>query len=299
MSDSPLNHKQARLNPMNFLIFGYGYLGRRVADAWLSRGDSVSAVTRRTANAQILNTAGITPVIADVCDADSLQNLPTADVVLQAVGFDRQSGRTQHEVSVDGMRNVLSAVRDRCRCFIQISSTSVYGQTEGEWVDEQSPTEPTQQGGQANLIAESLVHQQFPAGGGVRAHTLRLAGIYGPGRLLSRIESLQAGTSLIGRGDAWLNLIHVDDAVTAVLACAERGTAAVYNVVDDRPVLRQDYFGNLARLVSAPPPTFDDSQPGRRGSGGLNKRCSNHKLRDELGWQPKYESIESGLPASI
>lgn len=256
-------------------------------------------MTRSPANAEILRSAGIAPIIADVCDAQSLRHVPVADIVLHAVGFDRQSGRTQQDVTVDGMRYVLSAVRDRCRCFIQISSTSVYGQSDGEWIDEQSVTEPTQSGGQANLTAETLVHQQFPSGGSVRAHTLRLAGIYGPGRLLSRIESLQSGTPLSGRGDAWLNLIHVDDAVTAVLACADRATGSVYNVVDDRPVLREDYFGYLARLVGAPPPTFDDSQPSRRGSGGLNKRCSNRKIRDELAWQPAYASIETGLPASV
>jgi len=284
---------------MNCLIFGCGYLGRRIGDAWLNRGDTVYAVTRHAANAEFFQQAGIKPVVGDVCDAQTLRNLPTVDVVLQAVGFDRQSGKTQQEVTVEGMSHVLSAVRDRCRCFIQISSTSVYGQSDGEWIDEQSPTQPTQTGGQANLAAESLVHQQFLSGGMVRAHTLRLAGIYGPGRLLSRIETLQSGTPLTGRGDAWLNLIHVDDAVTAIMACAERGTSSVYNVIDNQPVLRQDYFGTLARLVGAPPPTFDDSQPSRRGSGGLNKRCSNRKLCAELGWHPNFGSIDAGLAASI
>ena len=178
--------------------------------------------------------------------------------------------------------------------------TYSYGQATGEWVDEDSECDPTQEGGKLNLTAEKILQDFVCASKDTSANILRLAGLYGPGRLLSRIDSLKAGTAISGRGDAWLNLIHVDDAVSAVLACTKPLVpGATFNVVDNQPILRSEYFGLLAQLVQAAQPTFNPDDPGRRGSGGLNKRCSNRKLRDKLAWNPVYPTIATGLPASI
>jgi nucleoside-diphosphate-sugar epimerase len=285
---------------MRALIFGCGYLGRRVADVWVASGYEVFAVTRSPAKADVLRQGRIRPIIADVCEPASLLDLPAVDVVLHAIGFDRNSGKTQEEVTCGGVRNILAAVRQKCARFIQISSTSVYGQSDGEWVDETSACEPSQPGGQLNLAAEQLVLQHFASGNTSVAMILRLAGIYGPGRLLSRIDALRASAPIAGRGDSWLNLIHVDDAVTAILACVSRGdTGAAYNVVDDQPIERREYFEMLARLIGAPAPIFDPDTDRARGSGGRNKRCSNRRLRQCLGWIPKYPSIAVGLPQAV
>lgn len=273
------------------LILGCGYLGRRVAAAWQAAGENVYAVTRSATRAEEFRQAGWTPIIADICDPASLAQLPDADTVLYAIGYDRSSGRSQREVAVDGLRNVLPELR--CRRFAFISSSSVYGQSAGEWVDESSPTIPTQPGGECCLAAEQLVRETLP-----KANVLRLSGIYGPQRLLSKVETLQAGEPLTGRADAWLNLIHVDDAVRAILAVDARGTIGeTYLVSDDEPVRRGDYYAHLAALINAPPPTFDDSQPAKRGSGGLNKRCRNRKLRDNVGVKLQYPSYRAGLDA--
>ncbi len=285
---------------MRILIFGCGYLGRRVAAEWIQAGHTIFAATRSSQNAETLLQLEIHPLIGDVCDPATLANLPEVDVVLHAIGFDRNSGRSHEEVTCGGTRNILEAVNDRCRRFIQISSTSVYGQSAGEWVDENSVCEPVQVGGQMAVVAEWLVRDSFPETSGIHATILRLAGIYGPGRLLSRIESLRAGTPILGRGDSWLNLIHVDDAVRAIVKCATiQAAGTTYNVVDDRPIERREYFSRLAQLIGAPEPTFDANQPAARGAGGLNKRCSNYKLREAVGWTPTFTSIDSGLPASI
>src|SRR5690606_29190096 len=141
--------------------------------------------------------------------------------------FDRTSGHSQRDVYVDGLRHVLNAMAGRCERFVYISSTSVYGQTQGEWVDESSPCRPDRPNGQACLEAENLVWEFFPAGMDPEqsgAVVLRLAGIYGPGRLLRRVEQLRSGDPIGGNPEAWLNLIHVDDAATAVLACEQRFT---------------------------------------------------------------------------
>ena len=290
---------------MSKLVIGCGYLGRRVAAAWLLAGQEVAALTRSTANAEELSQIGIWPVVGDICEPTTLAELPAAETVLFAVGFDRTSGRSQHEVYVDGLRNVLNQVASRCERFLYISSSSVYGQSAGEWVDETSSCEPAQPGGQCCLAAEVLVREFFPSSNQTAvtmrfANVLRLSGIYGPSRLLSRIESLRAGEPLSGQGEAWLNLIHVDDAVAAVLACEQRGQPSeTYLITDDQPIRREEYYSQLARLVAAPPPVFANDQPAKRGSGGLNKRCSNRKARAELGLALAYPTIIAGLPHAL
>ncbi|MEI8018535.1 MAG: SDR family oxidoreductase [Schlesneria sp.] len=285
---------------MRFLIFGCGYLGRRVAAAWVDAGHDVIAVTRNQKNAESFRQSGIQPIVADICDLDSLAILPEVDLTLHAVGFDRTSGRSQEEVTCGGLKNVLSRLKGRCSRFIYVSSTSVFGQSAGEWVDESSECKPTQPGGQNCLEAERLVWEYFPNTEAPNANVLRLAGIYGPKRLLSRIDSIKAGLSVAGRSNSWLNLIHVDDAASAVIACEKHWAPfETYIVVDDRPVLREEYYNLLAGLAGGPVPVFNPEDATARGSGGLNKRCSNKKLREKLRWAPAFPSIEAGLPASI
>ena len=293
---------------MQKLIIGCGYLGRRVARAWMAEGHSVSAVTRSDTRAAEMFREGIQPMVGDICELSSLAGLPAADTVLFAVGYDRTSGHSQQAVSVDGLRNVLQIIASRTGRLISISSSSVYGQSAGEWVDESSPCDPVQPGGECCLAAERLVHSFFDTpsdsqsepGQDSRANVLRLSGIYGPGRLLSRVESLRAGEPLAGRGDAWLNLIHVDDAVLAVLACEANGQPGqTYLVSDNQPIRRAEYYGLLAELSGAPPPRFNPESAPARGSGGINKRCLNGRMREELRVVLTYPTINEGLPQSL
>ncbi|MBT4865889.1 MAG: NAD(P)H-binding protein, partial [Planctomycetaceae bacterium] len=149
---------------MRKLIVGCGYLGRRVAAAWLSEGHKVSALTRSERHAEELQSAGITPFIGDVTKPPTLSELPSADTLLFAVGFDRTAGLSQRTVYVDGLTNVLQEVGSRIGRLIYISSTSVYGQQTGEWIDEDSPTRPATPGGQVCLDAEQVVQRFFPTG---------------------------------------------------------------------------------------------------------------------------------------
>jgi nucleoside-diphosphate-sugar epimerase len=230
----------------------------------------------------------------------TLQNLPEIETVLYAVGFDRTSGLSQREVYVTGLRNALEALAHRVRHWIYISSTSVYGQQNGEWIDETSPTEPTRENGQVCREAELLIEEYFPATDeNRRSNILRLAGIYGPGRLLRRLTDLKAGLPITGDPEGWLNLIHVDDAAETVLACEERGErGAVYLISDDQPVRRRDYYALLAELAGVPLPAFErDVSP--RHAEGLGKRCSNRKIHRDLGLELRYPSIRQGLPHAL
>jgi len=230
------------------LIIGCGYLGRRIAQRWIAQGDAVFALTRSTDRAREFRESGIEPIVGDVTDPASLATLPEVDALIFAVGLDRGSGRSQREVYVGGLGNVLDRVACGVPRFIYISSTSVYGQNAGEWVDESSDCRPESENGKVGLDAEQLLRSRIP-----EANILRPAGIYGPGRLVARIAAIRAGLTLAGNPDAWLNLIHVDDAVTAILACERRGApGATYLVCDDEPVRRMEYYQLLAWLIGAP-----------------------------------------------
>ena len=284
---------------MNRLIIGCGYLGRRVASHWLEAGDTVHALTRSSENARQLLRLGVIPVIGDVTSPESLAQLPACDTVLHAVGFDRNAGPSKREVYVDGLQNVLDRTAGRRGRFLHVSSTSVYGQQSGEVVDEESACEPAHEGGQICADAEQAVLQQLAGSTDSDTTVLRLAGIYGPNRLLSRIQAIRSGLSLPGPADAWLNLIHVDDAVQAVLAAGNADVLrTVYLVSDSQPVRRGDYYTRLAELLDANPPQFDDAAVARH-TRGLGKRCNNTRLREELCVTLQYPSIDEGLPHAI
>jgi nucleoside-diphosphate-sugar epimerase len=292
---------------MKALVFGCGYLGRRVAARWMAQGHEVAALTRSPGKAEELRAAGIGAVLGDVTDRGSLEGLPAADVVLYSVGYDRAAGRDRRRVVVEGLRNALDALAGTTEWLVFVSTTSVYGQSSGEWIDEESATEPVTESGRLALEAEHLLNRQS-ATRDPQSVILRFSGLYGPGRLLRRIEQFRAGEPIAGDGEAWLNLIHVDDAATAVLLAAERllnqsrdgrgaTPAETFLVSDDLPMRRREYYGRLAELTGSPPPVFDPSAEGR--SAGLGKRCRNERVKRELGLTLAYPTFEDGLIGTL
>lgn len=275
------------------LIIGCGYLGERVASHWIQNGKEVFALTRSESSAEQLTREGIHPLVGDVTDSKSLGKWPAVDTVLFAVGYDRTATVSKRTVYVDGLANVVKSFVDTPKRFIYVSSTSVYGQSNGEWIDEDSETNPETEGGKICLEAEQVLMSQIPT-----ANVLRLSGIYGPNRLLSRVESLRAKTPLPGDPKAWLNLIHVDDAVRAVLACESSGLSGrCYLVSDNRPIQRREYYSLLASAVNAPPPTFDGSRA--RHSSGLGKRCRNDRIKNELSFEFQFPTLDEGIPHAV
>jgi nucleoside-diphosphate-sugar epimerase len=280
---------------MRALVIGCGYLGRRVAANWRSQGWHVSALTRTSQNAAELTALGIASIVGDVLLPETLRALPTADVVLYAVSYDRQATASKRDVSIRGLANVLERLAPSLRRLLYISSTSVYGQDAGEWVDEMSPTNPAGEDGQIVLVAENVVRQMCPEG---VATVLRFSGIYGPGRLLRRIDAVKRGEPIAANPDGFLNLIHVDDGAAIVSRLAERDARQpTWLITDDRPVLRREYYSLLARLVGAGEPSFQFT-PTAVGRG-LNKRCSNARVKAELGDVLQFPTIESGLPQAL
>ena len=175
-----------------------------------------------------------------------------------------------------------------------ISSTGVYGQSAGEWVDESSICQPERAGGLACLAAEQELEKQRAE---LDSCILRLAGIYGPGRLPRR-DALLAGEPIKAPADGWLNLIHVEDAVRVVLAAATAGQLPDRLLVSDgTPLRRQQYFAELCRQLDAPDPCFDEQQQSEtdRARASSSKRVSNRQLLDLLGEVIVFDSFAGGL----
>jgi nucleoside-diphosphate-sugar epimerase len=280
---------------MRNLIVGCGYLGVRVATLWRQQGYHVLGTTRQNPAPDAFARLGIEPVLCDVLDPTSLKKLPAADTVLYAVGLDRSSGQTMRQVYVEGLRNVLEHLPPPGR-FLYVSSSSVYGQTQGEWVDEDSVTQPEEESGKIVLEAEQVLRGKMP-----QAIILRFAGIYGPGRLL-RQSTLQKGEPIVGDADKWLNLIHVEDGARAIQKVQELGhPGLVVNICDGQPVRRRDFYNELARLLKAPPPFFVPPVPGtptpphEKG----NRRIRNDRLVEKFGFTFLHPSYREGLAQGL
>ncbi|WP_182866238.1 NAD-dependent epimerase/dehydratase family protein [Rhodopirellula sp. JC639] len=281
------------------LVVGAGYLGQLVAKLSVATaaGSSakVYATTRHQNRFTELADNGFHPIRFDWTDQGTFPNLPLQHVsaaprVLVAVSYDRNSPRDRYQSQVGGLRNLLRVLPADARlCYI--STTGVYHQSDGRWVDETSPTHPTRLGGRVHLQAEALLHALRPVAPWA---VLRLAGIYGPGRV-PRVADVIAGRPIASPETGFLNLIHVHDAARAVLAAWETmaTTAAspvvsmqsrLYAVSDDVPVVRGDFYREIARRCGAPAPRFvapPADAPDRMRSDS-NKRVWNRKLRREL-----------------
>lgn len=290
---------------MSKLIFGCGYLGERVARRWIDQGDTVMAVTRTAERSLALAAKGLFTIGADVTKPEPLNffgKLPREfreiDMVLFAVGYDGSAGNSIEDVYAGGVKNVLDALPSDVGRFVYISTTGVYGDAGGDWVDEETPPDPQRDGGRASLLAEQALAESPFASRGI---TLRLAGIYGPGRI-PYLQQLRAGEPIPAVSSGHLNLIHVDDAAAVVVAAAERNRRrSLYCVSDGHPVQRGDYYREVARRIGAPPTTFvpPDPQSPRAARAAADRRVTNARMLAELGVRLAFPDYRAGLAAIL
>lgn len=250
------------------LLAGCGDLGLRVAQRLLARGDEVWALRRSPREP----TDGLRWLRGDLTDSASLAQLPHG--FTQLVFSPTPSARDEaayRAVFIDGLANLIRAIDTRAlRRVLFVSSSAVYGEHGEAWVDESTPPAPPGFNGRVLLEAEQWLGDQ-----GLPAVSLRLAGIYGPGRtqLLERLRTGQARVPRVVKH--WSNRIHVDDAAAAVahlLSLPE--VAPVYVGVDDTPLPMDVLYDALADLLGVAPPAEGDA-PAGIGS----KRLSNARLR--------------------
>jgi nucleoside-diphosphate-sugar epimerase len=284
------------------LIIGCGYLGGRVGGMLKRAGERVLGTVRSEARAAQIASLGIEPIIADVLSPGSLRGLPTADRVFYCVGFDRAAGASMRAVYADGLTNVLNNLPPGETRVVYASSTGVYGQTEGEWVDEATPPAPRTESGRLCLEAEGRLVDWAKRGGRQEvAVRLRFAGLYGPSRVVRR-RLIEEGEPIPGDPEKLLNLVHVDDAASlAVAALSVAAPHPVYVVSDDRPVTRLEYYSLVASLLGAPTPAFVAAESGSvdEGRDATSKRVMNRRMKESLGVALAYPDITTGLPAAL
>lgn len=278
------------------LIVGCGYTGLRAARFWLQAGYSVAAITRSAARAAELQQQGLQTIVADLATDTPVPQLPAASLVVWSAGFDRSSGCTRRQLWINGLEKLLGNLPD-CplpRRLILTSTTGVYGDAGGSTVDEGTPPQPVQEGGIVCLEAEQLL-QSWCRQHHHAAVILRLAGIYGPHRLLRRLQDLNEQRPIPACPDEWLNLIHVDDIVTALNHCAfSDDPPPVMNVAAAETATRQTYYQTLAELAGTPAPVFQPTaDAATRGSSGNRRVISTVRPARNLKFQ--YENCRSGL----
>lgn len=280
------------------LIAGCGYVGRRAAETWVRGGHEVHAITRTEEKAEELAAAGIQPVLLDLSHPVLDRPLPPADTVLWAVGYDRSGGVSREQIWVKGLLWLLANLETAPQRFIYVSSTSVYGSGDGGIVDEYSPVLPVTEGGMTCVQAEQLLlhecRQKYPS---TAVHILRFAGIYGPDRLLRRIEHLRDNMPLPGNPDHPLNLIHVDDAVRLIDRIVQAGDfPEIMNVVNTDTLSRREYYEKLASLVAAPLPRFEsDPASGTRGGNRQVVTGFDARVRDLY----RFNDVRQGLEDAV
>ena len=272
-------------------VFGCGYLGIRVAKQLVSENWKVFALTRSSRRANELAAEGVLPIVGDWTDSRVVGLIPRVEKVLVAVGYERGSQASRERVYVDGLRTMLPSI-SLSSDLVYVSSTGVFHQSDGGWVDESSPCRPGRDGGRAHLDAEQLLfsHRRGKAIG--RTVVLRMAGLYGPGRV-PRVDSIRRGEPIAAIADSFLNLIHIDDAASCVLAAWNHpDPQSCYLVADGCPVLRGEYFSEIARICRAPVVRYS-GQVGERSD--TNKRIWNRRMRRDLLSRLKFPSYREGL----
>lgn len=283
------------------LIVGCGYVGQRLARQLIADGHAVTGLVRSAASEAALKAAGIQ---AQVLDLD--QALPES--AIQASEHELYYFAPPPPPEGEGdprIGRVLDQLQpgNLPKRIVYISTSGVYGDSGGDWIDESFPLNPGTPRGRRRLAAERALRAWSDATG-VPVVILRVPGIYGPGKLpLARIRK---GLPVLREEDSpFTNRIHVDDLVAAARAAMERGgPGQAYNVSDGHPSNMADYFKRIADRAGLPrPPTVTREEAGDKLSAGMqsfmneSKRLDNRRLREELGVGLKYPDLDAGLEA--
>lgn len=284
------------------LILGCGYRGRRLAKRLIEKKFAVRALTRTPEHAAELEALGIEPRLGDITDPNTLRGIGDGVSCAYSLMGSMQGGdEALRKLHVEGTRNVLAALRNsKLKRFVYESSTAVYGQMDGDWLDESAPRTPTSNMGKLRVEAENLyLHAHAEAGFPVVI--LRPSSIYRPEGVINK--KIKEGTyTLASDPDKLMNHIYIEDFVDILhLAMTKGRTGEAYNVSDDGPKRSIDYMNTIAELMKAPPPKVE-WETRADGCADLirqsNKKVSNAKLKKEFGITLRFPTFREGLRES-
>lgn len=292
------------------LIIGCGYLGRRVAARLIERDVMVHGSTRQIAKSTELSALGVRPLFLDITQKLTLTVLrpvlargPVDVFFLVPPGRGGRHDPSPREVIVDGLRNLIGALSSATiQRAVLSSSTAVYGQTDGVTIDADTPAQPADDRAKTIVESERIWLENWP-----QARVVRLAGLYGPGRIVG-LDSLRQNAPIVGNPTALLNLIHVQDAADLLVTVAGSSQAACIELGSDgHPIPRLDYYRHLAQTIGVAEPTVL-SDVEAAAQLGLNlerlrrsssKACSITPTQTRTGWSPKFSDYRAGLADAL
>ena len=289
------------LPPSDVLIIGCGDVGRRLATVYRAEGREVTGLVRSAESAAALSAAGVQAIRCEL-DGDDLPSLPSRHAALFYFAPPVDVGKDDVRIERLLAHLELTGLPQR---FIYMSTTGVYGDCAGRWIDEGAALNPSTQRAQRRIAAEGAV-RKWCGEKGIPWVILRVPAIYGPGRLL--IERLKSGQPTIRPEQcSYTNRIHVDDLVAVChKAMAQAPQDSIYNVSDGDPTTITDYLFKLAELTGLPkPPLISMQEAEKTLSPSLmsflreSKRIHNLKMLEELGVKLRYPDLLSGLKASL
>lgn len=275
--------------PMSTLLsLGHGYSARALARRLIPQGWRIIGTTRSAAKAEALRAEGVEPLL---WPGDLGPALAEATHILASAAPDAAGDPF--------LRAAPELAKAKAGWVGYLSTTGVYGDHKGGWVDEKTPLTPISDRGRQRVLAEGQwLATRLPV------HIFRLAGIYGPGR--GPFEKVRDGTARrIIKPGQFFSRIHVDD-IAQVLEASIRhpNPGAAYNVCDDNPAPPEDVLSHAARLLGLPDPPavpFEQAEmtPMARSFYGESKRTRNDRIKDELGVNLLYPDYPAGLAALL
>jgi nucleoside-diphosphate-sugar epimerase len=295
-----------------FVAGATGVLGRRVVRLLVTAGHDVSALARSDESATLLRRLGATPVRAQLFDPDALRgavaghevvcNLathipPTSKMALPRAWAENDRIRTE------GSKNLVEAVlAGGTPRYVQESIALVYRDGQDRWLDESSPIDAVANLGSATTAEANAARV---TGAGATGVVLRFATFYGPdsGSTLDMIRLARRRIALGAGPDRYMSSITTDDAAAAVVASLG-APAGLYNVGDDEPVTRREFFASLAGALGVRPPFIAPAALARLGgprAAGIlrSQRVSNGAFVEATGWRPASPSVREGWPVVV
>lgn len=280
----------------HMLFFGFGYCAAALAPLLAARGWQLSASCRDDEKTTHLQAQNITPVHLGAGKFSEPRSAVT-HILLSAAPT--ESG----DPALPYIKSLLDAQAEAPQWAGYLSTTGVYGDHGGAWIDEDTPPGPVGVRGQRRVDAEAA-WGQLAAAQNIPMHYFRLAGIYGPGR--NQLRSVQNGTARrIDKPGQVFSRIHVDDIAQILLASIDRPQAGrAYSVCDDEPAPPQEVVAFAAALLGVTPPPLTpfaeaELSPMARSFYGDNKRIRNERLKLELGVSLRYPTYREGLAALL
>jgi nucleoside-diphosphate-sugar epimerase len=281
-------------------IVGCGYVGIELGAALTDAGHDVVGVRRSTAGLDAIEAAGFEAVRADATDVESLSAVPDVDWVVYAASASGRGVDAARTAYVEGLRTVAETFGARASPpdrLVYTSSTGIYGDHDGDWVDESTTPDPATERQEVLLEAERIALDASPMDGTV----VRFGGLYGPDRY--RMDRYLDGPVTEG----YLNSIHRDDAagLVAHVLTADRARGEAVLGVDDEPVSKHAFADWLASECGVDPPekwTVEERAAATEGTVSrrvrANKRCANDRLH-ELGYDLRFPTVYDGFRPAI